>query len=37
MYYTVCLKKPDPCDILKYFQQIWASINDFFIFSTENC
>jgi len=22
-------KKPDPCDILKYFQQIWTNINIF--------
>jgi len=28
VYYTVS-KKPDPWDILKYFQQIWTDINKF--------
>jgi len=26
---TLYLKKPDPCGILKYFQQIWTDINKF--------
>ena len=27
--YTVSQEKPDPWDILKYFQQIWTNINNF--------
>ena len=25
---TLCLKKPDTCDIFKYLQQIWSNINN---------